>query len=280
MKKEIIWNVSLLLFGVFIGLLIGYKIQSSMIIGWDLNRVAFGGQSLFVPLILVYKWLFGLILGVILIVFRYIQKAILSIKHADFKLLVLLVSYFLPILFCLIWLDFHNTAFLSELSSRIAPTNAIQLTVSELREDGFFKKYAAEDDSLITDLAIGRLSRSLNGEMNSSVLFNSQQLISNQAIMKLDYDKTLRNNDIDLTIEGNRTYEKVLKKLAIISEGHIKLDSVNEQWLSKNEIRLMFQINSKTHEIFPTVHGDYTDTKTVLSCRNFFCYKYFIFNVL
>ena len=135
MKKEIIWNLSLLIFGIFIVLAFMINlIDDTTIPGWHSNL-------LFLPIGLWSKMKLGVILGVILILFRYLHIGILSIVNKDLRLIVMLLGYSAPILIGLIGLHASTENTINNIYDQRFPIRAMKNEISDLRKVGMFKSF-------------------------------------------------------------------------------------------------------------------------------------------
>lgn len=260
MTKEIIWNLSLLVFGIL--LVLAFTMNSHVIPGLHSN-------SLFSPNGFWIKIKLGVIIGIILIIFRYLNLGILSITNKDLRLFVLLLGYSIPILIALIGLHFSLKNEMNNSKECIFPIQPIKKEISELRKVGMFKSYSDKTDEFVTELAIGRAISKLDGWANSGQYWNSEtNQVNKLEILRLDNEKVWQEEDTELIVEGNRAYEDLISELGIISEGNFNPTEVKEVWESRDKIKVTFKEKEKEHVIYPEVLNDWADIKGVLKYVN------------
>lgn len=263
MTKEIIWNLSILIFGIFLILVFTINMINSPIIpGWHSNSLfpSFGVGS---------KIKLGLIVGVLLIVFRYLNLGILSIQNKDLKLLVLLISYSVPILVVLIGLHFWVDKRMSNFNKQVFPIEQLKKEISELRTVGMFKSYSDKSDEFVTELAIGRAISKQDGWANSKQYWNIEtNQINKLEILRLDNEKVWQEEDTEFIVEGNRAYEDVITELGQISEGNFNPIEIKEDWETRDKIVLSFKNEGKKHVIYPKVFNDWADMDGVIKYVN------------
>jgi hypothetical protein len=263
MKKEIIWNSSLILFAIF--LVFAFTINTTT----NLSLSPWHSDSLFPPVGFENKIKLGLIIGAILIVFRYINLGILSIVNKDLRLLVLLFGYSIPILFVFIGLHFYMNSEMNDFNEQMFPVKVIEKEISELRTTGIFKSYPDKSDRFITELAIGRAVVRQDGWAYSSQYWDSEtNSINTLELLRLDTEKVWQRDDTEFVVEGNRAYEDVINELGQISEGHFKPTAIKESWESKEQIKVTFKIGKEEHTIQPLVRRDWADMDGILRYVN------------
>lgn len=263
MKREIIWNLSLIVFGIFLVFVSTIFLSNqSFANGLDSN-------SLFPPFGFLQKVLLGLIGGVILIIFRYLHVGMLSIANKDLRLIVLLMGYSVPILFFLIGLNISADTTLKEFKENIFPIQQAKKSISELRKVGMFNAYSDKSDEFVTDLVIGRIVSKENGWINSGQYWDCEtNEIYKLEILKLDIEKVLLGEVKEFSVEGEKTYKEVIIELAKISEGNFKPTEIKENWKSEEEVILSFKNENKEHIISPKVLNNWADMKGVIRYLN------------
>ena len=263
MTKEIIWNSSLLIFGIFLVLVFTVNTMTSSIApGWQSN-------SLLPTIGFWSKIKLGLIAGVVLIIFRYLNLGILSIVNKDLRLLVLLIGYSIPILIVLIGLHFLMDGTEDNLQQQIFPIQLIKKEISELRKVGLFKSCSDKSDEYVTELAIGRAISKQDGWANSAGYWNVETNHLNKLeILRLDNEKVWQRNDTEFVVEGNRAYEDVIKELGKISEGNFNPTEIKEDWVSSEKVKVTFKNKEKEHTIYPKVFNDWADMEGILKYVN------------
>lgn len=264
-KKEISWNVALLVTGAFLVFFHAFKLTwgATIIPGWQ------DPQTVLSPFGAVNKWAASLAIGVCLMAFRYVLMAILAIRHADLRLLVLLASYMLPFLLILVGYHYALKDTLIEFSERQLPLEHFAEKVEKLRECGFFKKDTAQSKGALTDILIGRYVRTQNGYLSSAPLMTEDfKEIQTVQLLKLDTAKTCTFDDTEWVIEGNRAYESFLRELSRISERQFEPTYIKEQWTSPTSVEVAFDVAGKKHQLKPIVDGDWADTNTILKYLN------------
>lgn len=263
MTKEIIWNSSLLIFGIFLVLAFTINMMNSSVIpGWHSN-------SLFPPIGFWNKIKLGLILGVILIIFRYINLGILSITNKDLRLLVLLIGYSIPILIVLIGLHFSVDKNMNSFYEQMFPIQPMKKEISELRKVGMFKSYSDRSDEFVTELAIGRAISKQDGWANSGQYWITETNQANKLeILRLDSEKVWQGEDTEFIVEGNRAYEDVISELGKISEGYFNPTEIKEDWESRDKVKVTFKDGEKEHIIYPKVFNDWADMDGVIKYVN------------
>lgn len=264
-QKELIWNISLLVFGAFLVFAFTFRLSHtvSLIPGWH------SPDMLLTPLGPVNKWAAGLTIGVCLVAFKYINLAILSIKHPDFRLAVLLLSYSIPIFLVLI--AHHHS--MSDIDKQIIedymPVKSIDAHVKKLRQLGLFKKYKNEGDDFVSDVVMGRFIRGQGGYFNAQQLWAADyKSLQIRELLKLDTDKTWQPSGAEWGVEGSRAYEDFIKAIGNISEGNFKPSNIKETWLDRKTVELTFDAEGRPHKILPTAHNDWADTETILKYVN------------
>lgn len=263
MRNEIIWNSSLLIFGIFLVLAFTINMMEPAVIpGWDIN-------SLFPPIGFGNKIKLGIIVGLILIVFRYINIGILSIANKDLRLLVMLLGYSIPILIVLIGLHFSVDSKMNNLYEQMFPIQPMKKEISELRKVGMFKSYSDKSDEFVTELAIGRAISKQDGWANAGQYWNTKtNQVDRLELLRLDSEKVWQKEDTEFIVEGNRAYEAIIKELGQISEGNFNPIEIKENWESGDTIKLTFKNGGKEHTIYPKVLKDWADMDGVISYIN------------
>ena len=263
MRKEIIWNSSLLIFGIF--LVLAFTIN---MMNWSAIP---GGHSdsLFPPYGFWNKIKLGLIVGVILIIFRYLNLGILSIANKDLRLLVMLIGYSFPILIVLIGLHFSVDNTMNNLYDQMFPIQPMKKEISELRKVGMFKSYSDKSDEFVTELAIGRAISKQDGWANSGQYWNTEtNQVDKLEILRLDNEKVWQEQNTELIFEGNRAYEDIISKLGEISEENFNPTEIKEDWESREKIKVTFKNIDKEHAIYPTVFNGRADMEGVIKYVN------------
>lgn len=236
--------------------------NSSVIPGWHSN-------SLFPPFGLWNKIKLGLIVGVILIIFRYINLGILSITNKDLRLLVLLIGYSIPILIVLIGLHFSVDNTMNNFYEQMFPIQPMKKEISELRKAGMFKSHSDKSDVFVTELAIGRAISKQDGWANSGQYWNTKtNQVNKLEILRLDSEKVWQEEDTEFIVEGNRAYEDVIAELGKISEGNFNPTEIKEDWESRDKIKVTFKDREKEHIIYPKVFNDWADMDGVIKYVN------------
>lgn len=263
MTKEIIWNLSLLIFGIFLVLAFTINFQVPRVIpGWHSN-------SLFPPFGFESKIKLGIALGVILILFRYVNIGILSIANKDLRLLVLLIGYSIPILILLIGIHFSLNDMMNNFYQQMFPIQHIKEKISDLREAGMFKSYSEKSDEFVTELAIGRAISKQGGWTNSGQYWNTESKKVNELeILRLDTDKVWQEEDTEFIYRGNRAYEEVIRELGQISEGNFNPTKIEEEWETREKVKLTFEDREKKHTFYPEVVRDWADMDGILKYVN------------
>ena len=263
MTKEIIWNSSLLIFGIFLVLAFTVNTMNSAVIpGWHSN-------SLFPLMGFWNKVKLGLIVGVVLIVFRYLNLGILSIVNKDLRLLVLLIGYSVPILIVLIGLHFLMDSTMNNLQQQMFPIQLIKKEISALRKVGLFKSCSDKSDEFVTALAIGRAISKQDGWANSGEYWNTEtNQLNKLEILRLDNEKVWQESDTEFVIRGNRAYEAVIDELGKISEGNFNPTEIKEDWESREKIKITFKNGAEEHTIYPEVLDDWADMEGILKYVN------------
>lgn len=263
MAKEIIWNSSLLIFGIFLVLAFTINMMNSSVIpGWH-------STSLFPPIGFWNKIKLGLIVGLILIIFRYLNIGILSIANTDLRLLVMLIGYSVPILIVLIGLHLSTDKTMKNFYEHMFPIQQMKEKISELRKVGMFKSYSNKSDEFVTELAIGRAISKQDGWLNSGQYWNAEtKQIDELEILRLDSEKVWQREDTEFIVEGNRAYQDVIKELGKISEGNFNPTEIKENWESREKIILTFKHKNEEHTIYPKVSNDWADMNGVIRYIN------------
>jgi hypothetical protein len=267
-QKEVIWNVALLIFGALLVFAFTFRFDydTPVIPGWH------NPNTLFTPFGPVNKWAAGLVVGICLMVFRYLALAILTIKHADFRLIALLVSYSIPIFLILI-ANHYSMDSTAKQDTRITdepiPVKSIDMKVKELRQLGLFKNYKGKKDDFISDVVMGRLVRRQDGYFNARQLWTEDHTsLRTFQFLRLDTDKTWQNNDTEWVVEGNKAYEDFIKEIGEISEHTFKPGNIKETWIDGKTIEITFETEGQKHKILPSVNDDWADTETILKYIN------------
>lgn len=262
MKKEIIWNVSILIFGIFLAVatvLIGYSN-----IGWN-TTVYFDS-----PIIGFWNTiLFGLIIGFCIIIFRYVNIGILSIKNKDLKLLVLLLAYCIPFLFGLLAIGFSIKNSISNAQENIIPVQRIQNELSEIRKAGMFKGYDNESDKFLTSILLGNLLVEQSGWIYSGQYLNSETgEIHTDNLLRLDTKKVIPLDDTEIVYKNGNAYSFLIEQLGATSELNFEPKTIREIWESDNKPKVTFKVGEIEHEIYPKYDNDWADLDTVIRYVN------------
>ena len=266
MTKEIIWNSSLLIFGIFLVLVFTMNtiITSNLYVtpGWH-------SDSLLPPFGFWNKIKLGLIVGGILIIFRYLNLGILSIANKDLRLIIMLLGYSFPILIVLIGLHLAADNTMNNFSEMMYPIQPMKREIGELRKGGMFKLYADKTDEFVTELAIGRAISKQGGWANSGQLWNAENnQVNTIEILRLDSDKVWQEEDTEFVVQGNLAYEAVIAELGQISEGHFKPTDIKEEWESSEKVKVSFKNKGEEHAIYPKVYNDWADMDGILKYLN------------
>lgn len=262
MKKEIIWNVSILIFGIFLAVatvFIGYSN-----IGWQ-TKVYYES-----PIIGFWNTiLFGLLLGICIILFRYINIGILSIKNKDLKLLVLLLAYCVPFLLGLLSLGFSIKNSISNIQENKIPVQRIQSELSEIRQAGLFKDYEGKSDKFLASLLIGNSVVEQYGWLYASHYLDSEtNEIRTDNLLRLDSKKVVPIDDTEIVFINGNAYSTFIKQLAATSESNFEPKNIREIWESDDKPKVTFDVGGIEHSIYPEFNRDWADLDTVISYVN------------
>lgn len=252
-----------MILGLFLVMVFTLNLRTPIISwGWNLNSLMFSMG-------IGNKIRLGLIIGLILIIFRYINLGILSISNKDLRLVVMMFGYIIPILLLLFSIHLMLDRQKENSFRNVFPVTAMTNEIGQLRTAGLFKNYSGKPNEFITQLAIGRSIYQQNGWMYSDQFWDQEtNLVNEFGIIRIDHDKVWQEVDTEFVVEGNRVYEDVIKEFAAISEGHFIPTEINETWESKDKVRITFKMDDKTHIIYPKVLNDWADINTILQYLN------------
>lgn len=261
MKKEIIWNVSLLLFGIMVTLAITLgSINSAVVPGSQ-------ASSIFPPFDFWNKLKFGLVVGTLLVIFRYIHIAILAIRNHELRLLILLLSYSIPLLISLLGLHYWEQVELDSMQDRIFPIESIKKGISDLRSAGLFKQYSNMSDDRLAELAIGSTISRQNGFANATPIWNKEEnKINWPELLLLDTEKVFAINQ-GTSGHDDRIFADLIRKMQIVSQNlfvptEVKVETSNEA------IKVSFQEGNRFHTIYPKSTNQALDLETILQYVN------------
>lgn len=264
-KKELIWNIALLLTGLL--LVLAYTcipaFHTIVTPGWH------GPNLIAMPFGFVNIWAASLIAGGGLVVFRYVLLKVLAIRSPDLRLIILLTTYLLPLLLILLAYDQPSNAAFTQTPENHIPIEKFKENIKQLRQYGFFKSYSNQSDVFVADILLGRFLRGQGGYLDaSSLATNDFEDIRQIQLLRFDTAKTWSNADMEWVVEGDRTYERFVDELGKISEGNFKPTNIEENWLDKQIVELRFYTGEARHTIRPKVKDDWADTDTILAYIN------------
>ena len=262
MKKEIIWNISILIFGIFLAVATVFISYSN--VGW--NKTVYFDS----PIIGFWNTiLFGHIVGFCIIIFRYVNIGILSIKNKDLKLLVLLLAYCIPFLFGLFAIGFSIKNSISNAQENIIPVQRIQNELSNIRKAGMFKDYENESDKFLTSFLLGNSLVEQSGWTYAGQYLDSETSeIQTDNLLRLDTKKVIPLDDTEIVYKDGNAYSFLIEQLGVTSELNFEPKEIREIWESDHKPKVTFKVGEIEHNIYPEFDNDWADLDTVISYVN------------
>ena len=252
LKKEIIWNLCLLTAGVLFTLAFTLNLKNTAITIMPGGH----GSSQFSPLVFWPKIQFGLIIGICLMLFRYIIIEILTIQNKDLKLLVLLLGYSIPILVLLAGLHYYKSLNLrNSFKQQRIPVFEVSKKIKEYRKAGLYKNYASESDNALTQILIGKSIMNEKGLLTTNKLWSGKnRSVVPIELLKLDEQKTWHAMHEKTASRVGPKFHKSIERLRDISDGNFRPSNIE---ILINEIRqAQFDIEGETHSLDANQEGE------------------------